>query len=71
MVACSIIVKSDPRCNKEETARAIEFYSEVLSVVRTAIEDPQQAIQDATLVATILLYYFEVGDCALHKISSG
>lgn len=60
MGACSLLLEANGEANYEKSTKAMELYVGALSWVHAAVRDQQRAREDATLVATILLCFFEV-----------
>lgn len=60
MEACSLRIMADQSGNPTYKDDSLSMYVKALAAVRAALGDPQRAVEDVTLVATILLCIFEV-----------
>lgn len=60
MTACSMLLRRHQAGNESDITLAISLYSEALAALQVAMQDAQQAKEDATLVATILVCMIEV-----------
>lgn len=55
-----MILEGNQCCNESLITTALALYAEALAALQAAIQDPQRAKEDATLMGTALLCIFEV-----------
>lgn len=60
MEACSLAIMASRDGNSAYRDNALSLYVSAIKTVRAALGDSQRAVEDTTLVATILLCLFEV-----------
>lgn len=60
MEACAMIIEGSRSHTEDLITKALALYAEALAALQRAIQNPDKAKEDATLVATILLCNFEV-----------